>query len=33
LSPIGQVIFGDGLPVFVTEGAERRFPRGSYSHF
>ncbi len=33
LTPIGQVIAGAGLPVFVAEGQERRFPRGSYSHF
>jgi thiamine-monophosphate kinase len=33
LAAIGQVVAGEGLPVFRIGGAKRRFPAGSFSHF
>jgi thiamine-monophosphate kinase len=33
LTPIGRVIEGSGTPVFKTPQGDRRFERGSYSHF
>jgi thiamine-monophosphate kinase len=33
LSVVGQVVEGTGLPTFVLHGTERRFEKGSFSHF
>ena len=33
LSSIGRVVEGTGLPAFLLHGTERRFEKGSFSHF
>jgi thiamine-monophosphate kinase len=33
LSAIGQIVEGTGLPAFLVHGTERRFGKGSFSHF
>jgi thiamine-monophosphate kinase len=33
LSAIGRVVEGAGLPTFLLRGTERRFEKGSFSHF
>jgi thiamine-monophosphate kinase len=33
VTPVGQVVAGEGLPVFVAAAIERRYEEGSYSHF
>lgn len=33
VSPIGRVVQGDGLPIFRDPGGEKRYERGSFTHF